>query len=62
MTIGWQKLRVPLMERLALADMALRRGQSEEELLAGLIREAVKQELTKQPDAGQPQRVEVSHV
>jgi len=41
MTVGLQKLRVPLLERLALADMALRRGESEEECLARIIHEAV---------------------
>ena len=47
MSVSWQKLRVPLMERLALADMAERRGVSEEELLAALIRDAVKRDLAE---------------
>jgi hypothetical protein len=45
--IEWQKLRVPLMERLALADMAGRCGKSEDELLAEIIRAAVKTELAE---------------
>ncbi len=49
MSIGWQKLRVPIMERLALADMAARRDRSEEEMLVELIREGVKADLTRTP-------------
>jgi hypothetical protein len=45
MSVSWQKLRVPLMERLALADMAERLGKSEEDTLKLIIREAVKRDL-----------------
>jgi len=44
MGVTWQRLRVPLLERLALADLAQRRGQTEEEALASVIREAVMRE------------------
>jgi len=44
MGVTWQRLRVPLLERLALADLAQRRGQTEEETLAAVIREAVMRE------------------
>jgi hypothetical protein len=54
MTVNWQKLRVPLMERLALAEMAEKRGKSEEELLAELIREAVKRDLVHGCDRPSP--------
>lgn len=40
----WQKLRVPLLERLALLDLAERRGESEEEALKRIIRDAVRVE------------------
>jgi hypothetical protein len=50
MTTGLQKLCVPPMGRLALADMAQRRGRLEEEVLADIIRDAVKRELSA-PDA-----------
>ena len=47
MSVSWQKLRVPLMERLALADLAQRWGESEEETLARIIREAVRRECAR---------------
>jgi hypothetical protein len=49
MSIGlnWQKVRIPLMERLALADMAERRGVSEEQMLSDVIRQAVKHDLAE---------------
>ena len=43
-TMEWQKLRIPLLERLALLDLAERRGESEEEALQRVIREAVRAE------------------
>lgn len=46
MTVSWQKIRLPLLERLALTELAEKRGQSEESTLAQLVREAVKIELT----------------
>ena len=46
-SMTWQKLRVPVMEKLALTDMAVRHGKSEEDLLAELIREAVKRDLSE---------------
>ena len=39
------KIWLPPMERLALVDLAIRRGIPEKELLAELIREAVKADL-----------------
>ncbi len=45
MSVNWQRIRIPLMERLALADMATRRNKSEREVLVELICEAVKREL-----------------
>jgi len=47
--ISWQRLRVPLLERLALADLAERKGVSEEELLRQIIREALLRELASKP-------------
>ncbi len=47
MTAGWQKVEIPLMERLALADMAERQGKSDEQTLAEIIREAVRRECAK---------------
>ena len=52
--VGWQKLQVPLMERLALADMAERKGKRDEELLADIIREAVRRELVCKDANGAP--------
>ena len=49
MTVGWQRIRLPLMERLALAELAERRQEPEETVLARLVREAVKRELTAEP-------------
>jgi len=43
-SMEWQKLRVPLLERLALLDLAERRGESEEETLKRIIRDAVRAE------------------
>ena len=41
-------VRVPTLERLALAELALRRGEREPDTLARIIREAARQELTQQ--------------
>ena len=62
MTVGWQKIRVPLLERLALLDLAERRGQTEEEALSRIIREAVKRECVKlaEADAHPTEREEVT--
>ena len=54
MTVGWQKLRVPLLERLALSDMAYRRGETEEEALARCIREACIRECQREGDKREP--------
>lgn len=51
MAAGWQKVQIPLMERLALADMAERQGKSDEQTLAEIIRDAVRRECAK--SAGQ---------
>ena len=45
MSVNLQKVRIPLLERLALLDMAERRGVSEEQALARLIRDAACREL-----------------
>lgn len=56
MTVGWQRIRLPLMERLALAELAEKRQEPEETVLAQLVREAVKRELTTEPTpATEPQ-------
>lgn len=47
MTVSWQRIRIPLVERLALLDLAERRGQTEEETLSQIIREAVRRECLK---------------
>lgn len=54
MTTGWQKLRVPLLERLALADAAARLGVSEEAALARAIRLLVYEQLAAEKTATQP--------
>jgi hypothetical protein len=36
-TVGWQRVRIPPVERVLLADIAARRGKSEEETLAEII-------------------------
>jgi hypothetical protein len=48
MSVGWQRIRLPLLERLALAELAERRGKSEEAILCKLVRDAVKAELAKE--------------
>jgi len=45
------KIRVPILERLALSELAFRRAKSDEETLAELIREAARRELADAPDA-----------
>ena len=57
MPVGWQKLRVPIMERLSLLDMAMRRNESEEETLARIIREAVWRECARLAAEEQGQQV-----
>jgi len=44
-TLTWQKVRVPPVERLILADLAARWGQSDEDALVRIIREAAQREL-----------------
>ncbi len=39
-TVRWQRVRIPPVERLVLADIAQRRGLSDEEALKAIIREA----------------------
>jgi len=48
----WQKVRVPLLERLALLDLAERRGETEEQALKRVIREAVRADCLR-PEATQ---------
>ncbi len=56
MTVGWQRIRLPLMERLALAELAEKRREPEEAVLAQLVRDAVKRELSTEPaPAAEPQ-------
>lgn len=43
-TIGWQRIRIPPVERVVLADLAMRRGTSDEATLAAIIREAARRE------------------
>ena len=51
----WQKVRIPLLERLALLDLAERRGETEEEALQRIIREAVRAECgSSELTEGQP--------
>ncbi len=50
-----QKVHVPMLERLALADLAQRRGESEEQTLASIIREAVRRECQQARGPEQPQ-------
>lgn len=45
-------LRIPVLERMALFELAYRRGESEDETLRRLIREAVLTELTSREDNG----------
>jgi len=47
MNVSWQRVRVPLLERLALLELADTRGISEEEALSQVIREAVKREIVE---------------
>ena len=42
-TTIYQRMRVPVLERLALLALAEQRGVSEEEALVAIIRDAVKQ-------------------
>ena len=41
-----KRVHVPVLERLALADLADRRGETEEQALARIIRDAVRRECT----------------
>lgn len=62
MSVGWQRLRVTLLERLALLDWATREGISEEELLSRIIREAVWRECARQGEIdAKARKGEVSH-
>jgi len=58
-TGGWQKVQIPLLERLALADLAERKGKSDEQTLAEIIRDAVRRECAK---AGGPKSIENQEV
>ena len=53
-----KRVHVPVLERLALADLADRRGETEEEALARIIREAVRRECTSDKVA---EKQEVKH-
>ena len=57
MGVGWQKIRVPLLERLVLLDLATRWDVSEEEALRRVIADAARREvLAERP--GEPARRE----
>lgn len=45
MSVALQQVRIPLLIRVVLTELAERRGQSEEQVLEDLIRDAVRQEL-----------------
>jgi len=49
---GFERIRIRPLERIALNDLAQRRGQSEEDMLAELIREAARRELIQERAAG----------
>ena len=49
MSVGWQRLRVPILERLVLLEIAERMGRTEEEVLREAIRELARRELLRQP-------------
>ena len=49
MTVGWQKIRVPLLERVVLLDLATRWGVSEEEALRRVIADAARREVLTDP-------------
>lgn len=48
MSTGLHKLHVPLLLRVALIDLAERRGQTEEQVLEDLIRDGVRRELLRE--------------
>lgn len=50
MSANLHRLRVPLLFRLALLDLAERRKQTEEEVLESIIRDAIRRELLTEPD------------
>lgn len=54
-SMEWQKVRVPLLERLALLDLAERRGETEEQALKRVIREAVRADCLR-PEAPRTDR------
>jgi hypothetical protein len=49
MSVSWQRLRVPLLERLVLLEIAERTGRTEEEVLCEAIRELARRELLREP-------------
>jgi len=63
MSVSWQRVRVPLLERLLLAELAERRGESEEATLTEIIREAAIQEALRPvcqvPELGAHKKQEV---
>jgi predicted transcriptional regulator len=62
MSVEWQKLRVPLLERLVLMEIAERTGRTEEEVLREAIRELARREVLREPARKeQGAREEVRH-
>jgi len=62
MSVGWQKLRVPLLERLVLLEIAERTNRTEEEVLREAIRELARREVLRRPARKeQGAREEVQH-
>ena len=62
MSVSWQRLRVPLLERLVLMEIAERTGRTEEEVLCEAIRELARCEVLREPARKeQGAREEVRH-
>lgn len=49
MSVGWQKVRLPIIERVILADLAGRLSVTEEEALRIIIRDAALKWLIETP-------------
>jgi predicted transcriptional regulator len=58
MSVGWQKLRVPLLERLVLLEIAERTNRTKEEVLREAIRELARRELLRESERGEQGVVE----
>jgi hypothetical protein len=60
MSVGWQKIRVPLLERLVLLDLATRWDVSEEEALRRVIADAARREVLAERPSEPARREEVT--